>query len=290
MPKLRNMGLDPATEKQAIAFVQKHIELSGGGLDDWKIWRAARKHELCGQLELPKDVERRFKEMSSQLAQVEAVKLPADLYRRVTRTRRTLEGLFANMNTSFASPPMTWNEEVAARLIADAERGDPYADELLRELAAEYLKVDEKPPKPLAYYAATCLWAHSDRKKAQRSLKRCSDEYLARIVYAVSRIFGLAPTRNRATDDRDCACSIVATAIKKSESTVTKAWDKNKDFGRSSARDIVAEFLELEHDLDQNAVGKNFRAASAPIAVTELPNEENDRRKSQVKSGAAAPR
>jgi len=256
MTKLRKAGLDPATREQAIAFLQKHIELSGGGLDDWEIWRAARKHELCGQLELPERVACKFKQMRLQLAQIEAhfgpTKLPEDLYRRVTRIRRTLEALFANMNTSFASPPMTWNEEAATRLIADAERGDPYADQLLRELAAEYLKTGELPPKPLGNYAATYLRAHSGRKKErQRSLKRCNDEYLARIVHAIGRVFGLKPTRNRATDDWDCACSIVAKAIKLSESTVTKAWEQNKDFGRSSARDIVAEFLELKHDLDQ---------------------------------------
>jgi len=263
--KPKNRKLDAATEQQAIASARQLIERSGGLSHEYcrDYWRFSTKAELRGWVETG---ERFVQGIKNALAK------------------------YGEVSISFLPGPGKWNETLAAKLIADAEQGDADADQVLREVAAEYLKADEKPPKPLAYYAATCLWAHSDRKKAQRSLKRCSDEYLARIVYAVSRIFGLAPTRNRATDDRDCACSIVSTAIKKSESTVTKAWDKNKDFGRSSARDIVAEFLELEHDLDQNAVGKNFRAASAPIAVTELPNEENDRRKSQVKIGAAAPR
>jgi hypothetical protein len=115
-------------------------------------------------------------------------------------------------------------------------------------------------PKPLADYAATCLRVHSGRKKGiWRSLKRESrDRHLARIICAVGQEFGLEPTRNRASDDRDCACSIVATAIEKSESLVTKIWE-----ARSSERDLVPVLIntsfffsiqrlrEMEQRLDQ---------------------------------------
>jgi hypothetical protein len=221
MPKLRK--LDAATETQAIAFVQKHIELSGGLFHGRELWRAALKYELCGQVELPEQAVRSFKAMKE----------------------------FSPLRLLFIRRPMTWDLEVAARLIADAKRGDPDADQVLREVAAKYLERDELLPKPLADYAATSLRAHSDRKKRkQRSRKTESrDRRLARVVYAVSQKFGLEPTRNRATD-RPCACSIVAVAIKKSESTVTNAWQVNQDFVRSSTtRSIVADFIELDHVL-----------------------------------------
>jgi hypothetical protein len=248
--------LDAATEKQAIAFVRKHIELSGGD-SQWssgKMWRAARKYELCGQLELPEDVERRFAEMSERLylkPRIGPAELDnLELYRRAIRIQRTLAALFSKR-------PWTWNEEAEAKLIANAKQGNADADQLLRDLAAEFLERPELPPKPLRDYAATSLRAHSGRKqKRQRLENEGRNGHLALITHAVCRIFDLEPTRNREVKNTkndyrsDCACSIVAKAINKSESLITKIWEKYKDFDRG-ARDLVAEFIELDYDLEQ---------------------------------------
>jgi hypothetical protein len=260
--------LDAATEQQAVAFARKHLEFGVDCSHDWEIWRAARKHELCEQLELPGGLIRKYQEMHSRLAQIEARFVSADLYRRVTHARRTLKALFANMDTSFASPPMTIDKEALARLIADAERGNPHAAQVLRELAAEYLQTGGSPPKPLADYAAKCLRAPSARKQtSQQRLqrpKRTNDRHLAQVVHAVSQKFNLKPTRNRdpkntKNDYRsDCACSIVAKAVKKSEHSLRQIWEQNKDFVRSTACDVVTdtELINLEHELDQIMPGK----------------------------------
>ena len=105
---------------------------------------------------------------------------------------------------------------------------------MLHEVAAEYLERDELPPKPLANYAATCLRAHPGRKKQRQPSKRKQshktdyrDCILALTVDDVAWRFKLNPTRNRESkEEKDCGCSIVAKATKKSEGTVQTAWYK----------------------------------------------------------------
>jgi len=145
-------------------------------------------------------------------------------------------------------------------------------------------------PKLLADYAPTSLRAHFDRKApTPRSLKRSSDGHLALVVDAVSRKFDVRATRNRQAkitknDYRpDCACRIVAKAAGKSESLIEKIWNKNKN----SARDIVAEFLELDHDLDQILSRKSERQALRSRPQRHEPKKMiSENRKS--KSGAMA--
>jgi hypothetical protein len=266
--------LDAVTERQAIAFVRRYIELNGL-FSDRELWRTASKQELCGQPELPDELVRKRKEWISQLPQLKArlasVIPPEDLDRRITDIQRALEA-------SISKRPLTWNKEKGAKVIADAERGDALSDQVLREVAAMFLERGELPPKPLLDYAATSLRAPSGRTKRKQASPNPGrkkptqpspkterrNRRLAGVVYAVSQKFGLSPTRNRdpkntKNDDRgDCACSIVAKAIKKSEDSVRQIWEKNNDFDHN-APDLFVEFIESESLLPSDWSPSGYR-------------------------------
>jgi hypothetical protein len=202
--------LDAATEQQAIASAQWLIKLRGGLSHKYSqdYWRFSTKAELCGQV----DTGERF---------VQGIK--------------DALGKNGEVSIYFLPGPGKWNEELAAKLIANATQGDA-ADQVLREVAAACLERDELPPKPLADYAATCLRAPSGREKARQqpnSSKPQShktdyrDWILALTVDDVARHFNLTHTRNDATEEH-CACSIVALAADLHESTVQNAWDDYK--------------------------------------------------------------
>jgi len=96
-------------------------------------------------------------------------------------------------------------------------------------------KRGELPPKPLVDYAATYLRAAASSRKKARQQPNSSkqlhktkyrDWILALTVHDVARHFNLDRTRNRATTERHCGCSIVARATKLSEKTVQNAWHK----------------------------------------------------------------
>src|SRR5262249_54108250 len=133
MPKVRKAGLDAATEQQAIASAQWLIKLRGGHFHKYsqENLRFLTKAELRGQVEAGERFVQGVKDAFAKDGEVSICFLPG---------------------------PGKWNEKLAAKLIADANQGDADADQVLREVAAEYLKADEKPPKPLAHYAGTCLW------------------------------------------------------------------------------------------------------------------------------------
>jgi len=214
--KPKNRKLDAATEQQAIASARQLIERSGGLSHEYcrDYWRFSTKAELRGWVETG---ERFVQGIKNALAK------------------------YGEVSISFLPGPGKWNETLAAKLIADAEQGDADADQVLREVAAEYLKADEKPPKPLDHYAGTCLWPPPGRKKAKQqpnSSKAHKTEYrdwiLALTVDVVVRRFNLKPTRNRATEEH-CACSIVALATEALATkalrykTVLNAWDRYQD-------------------------------------------------------------
>ena len=120
---------------------------------------------------------------------------------------------------AFYPGPRTWDENLAAKLIADADQGDADADQVLREVAAECLERGELPPKPLADYAATCLRASPGREKAKQQQPNSSkkqshkteyrDWILALTVSVVAQRFNLDLTPNRETRKlrKHCACS-----------------------------------------------------------------------------------
>jgi hypothetical protein len=225
MLKIREGGLDAATVQQAIVDAQWLIKMRGGLSHEHSkdYWRFSTKAELCGRVK----ADERF---------VQGIK---DAFAK--------DG---EVSVSFLPGPMIWNEKLAAKLIADAERGDADADQVLREVAAEYLKADEKPPKLLAHYAGTCLWPPAGREKARQQLNSSKpqshktdyrDWILALTVDDIARHFKLNHTRNDATEEH-CACSIVKLAAEVHENTVQNAWHRYQGIAdRRTATNYVAE-------------------------------------------------
>jgi hypothetical protein len=197
MPKVRNVKLDAATEQQAIAIAQNLIELRGGLSHEHsrEYWRFSSKAELRG----PVETDERF----------------------LQGIKDALAKEYGEASVHFLPGPMTWNEKLAAKLIADAKQGDVDADQVLREVAIEFLQRRIPLPNELADYVAAYL-QQANSGKAQSHKTDYRDWILALTVADVVRRFKLNPTRNRATQ-RHCACSIVARATKLSEKTVQNA-------------------------------------------------------------------
>jgi hypothetical protein len=218
MLKVRKHGLDAATVQQAIADAQWLIKMRGGLSHEHSrdYWRFSTKAELCGRVE----ADERF---------VQGIK---DAFAK--------DG---EVSVSFLPGLGKWNEKLAAKLIADAKQGDADAGQVLREVAAEYLKADEKLPTPLAHYVGACLWPPAGPKKAKQqpnSSKPQShktdyhdwifaltvDDIVRHVkLNPTLRHFKLNHTRNEATTE-ECACSIVAQATSLSEKTVENAWHR----------------------------------------------------------------
>jgi hypothetical protein len=156
---------------------------------------------------------------------------------------------------------MKWDEQLLAKLIADAKQGDADSDQVLRETAVGCLKRGELPPKPLADYAATCLRAASGQKKpkqqpnsskAQSHKTDYRDWILALTVDDIVRHFKLNPalrhfklnhTRNDATEEH-CGCSIVALATGLHENTVQNAWHRYQGIAdQRTATNYVAQAM-----------------------------------------------
>jgi hypothetical protein len=225
--------LDPATEQQAIADAQWLIKMRGGLSHEHSrdYWRFSTKAELRGWVEAD---ERFVQSIKDAVAERFGDAFAKD----------------GEVSVSILPGPMTWNKELAAKLIADAKQGDADADQVLREVAAEYLKADENPPTPLAHYLGTCLWPPAGPKKARQqpnSSKRQShktdyrDWILALTVDDIARRFNLTPTRNEATTE-ECACSIVKQATELHENTVQNAWHRYRGIAdQRTATNYVAQ-------------------------------------------------
>ena len=177
---LKSRKLDAATEQQAIAAAQWLIGIRGGlslkhSLD---YWRFSTKAELCGQVEAGD--------------------------RFVQGIKDALVKKHGEVSISFLPRQGKWNEELAAKIIADAKQGDADADRVLREVAAEFLTKRIPLPNELADYVAACLRqansskAQSD-KKAQSHKTDSRHWILALTVDDIVRHFKLNRTRNDAT-------------------------------------------------------------------------------------------
>jgi hypothetical protein len=198
MPKPRKP--DAATEQQAIASAQWLIELRGALSHKYSqdYWRFSTKAELCGQVETDERFVQGIKDA--------LVKKHGEVY------------------IHFLPGPGKWNEKLAAKLISDAKQGDADADQVLREVAAEFLLKRIPPPDELADYAAAhLLQTNSSKKQSHKTDYR--DWILALTVDDIVRHFNLKHTRNKATE-KHCACSTVALATGLSENTVQNAWHR----------------------------------------------------------------
>jgi hypothetical protein len=208
--KPKNRKLDAAAELQAIADAQWLIKRSGGLSHEYSrdYWRFSTKAELRGWVETGD--------------------------RFVQGIKDALGKDHGEVSISFLPGPMTWNPELAAKLIADAKQGDTDADQVLREVAAEFLTKRIPLPNELADHVVPCLQANSStqsHKMESNSNRAHKTEYrdwiLALTVDVIVRRFNLKPTRNRETLEH-CACSIVALAADLHENTVKNAWDDYK--------------------------------------------------------------
>jgi hypothetical protein len=100
MPKVKARKLDAATLRQAIAGGQWLIETRGGlsHHHSQDYWRFSTKAELRGQVEAGE--------------------------RFVQGIKDALAKKHGEVSIHFLPGPGKWNEELAAKLIADAEQGD----------------------------------------------------------------------------------------------------------------------------------------------------------------------
>ena len=219
-----NRKLDAATEQQAIASAQWLIGIRGGlsHKHSRDYWRFSTKAELCGQVEAGD--------------------------RFVQGIKDALVKKHGEVSISFLPRQGKWNEELAAKIIADAKQGDADADRVLREVAAEFLTKRIPLPNELADYVAACLRqansskAQSD-KKAQSHKTDYRDWILALTVDDIVRHFKLNRTRNDATEEH-CGCSIVALATKLHENTVQNAWHRYRGIAdQRTATNYVAQAM-----------------------------------------------
>ena len=169
MPKPRKP--DAATEQQAIASAQWLIKIRGRLSHKYSLdyWRFSTKAELCGQVEAGGRFVECIKDAFAKDGEVSIYFLPGS---------------------------GKWNEELAAKLIADAEQGDADADQVLGEVAADYLRRRILLPNELADYIAACLPQGSNKaqsgKKPQSHKTDYRDWTLALTVDDIDRLGQIA--------------------------------------------------------------------------------------------------
>jgi hypothetical protein len=214
MLKVRKDGPDAATVQQAIAEAQRFIERSGGLSHEYSrdYWRFSTKAELRGWVEAGEQFVQGIKD---------------DFAKE-----------YGEVSVSFLPGSMKWNKKLAAKLVDDAERGDADADQVLREVAAEFLTKRIPLPDELADYVVPHLQQANSNSRNQSHKTEYSkahkteyrDWIFALTVNVVVRRFNLNPTRNRETrnQQKQCACSIVAQATKLFEKTVPNPWRSEK--------------------------------------------------------------
>jgi hypothetical protein len=243
----RPRKLDAATEQQAIASARDLIERSGGLSHEYSrdYWRFSTKAELRGSVETGE--------------------------RFLQGIKDALDKQYRKVSICFLPGPKTWNEKLAEKLIADAQQGDADADQVLREVAAEFLTKRIPLPNELADYVAPYLQQANSSKQSHKTgptSKAHKTEYrdwiLALTVNVVAHRFNLYPTRNRdpkntKSDYRsDCACSIVAQATKLFGKTVPNAWRSEK---------TVANAWQKYQGIADQRTAKNY-VPQAMVSVT----------------------
>ena len=246
----RPRKLDAATEQQAIASARDLIERSGGLSLEYSqdYWRFSTKAELRGWVETGD--------------------------RFVQGIKDALVKQYGEVSISFLPGPMTWNEKLAEKLIADAQQGDADADQVLREVAAEFLTKRTPLPDELADFVVPYLQQANSSKqshKTESTSKAHKTEYrdwiLALTVNVIAHRFNLKPTRSRDPKNTkgdyrpDCACSIVAQATKLFEKTVPNAWRSEKT--------VENAWYKYEDIADQRTAANNY----VPQAMVTVPSD-----------------
>lgn len=102
--------------------------------------------------------------------------------------------------------------------INEARAGNRFADAALRNLADELKRLRAPIPSILAEYVKTTF-----RRPKSRPKKPTERKEAIRLAVLVARQSGLDETRNRATNGRESASSVVARALGKHGESITEA-------------------------------------------------------------------
>jgi hypothetical protein len=126
-----------------------------------------------------------------------------------------------------------YDDEKGERLIARARDGDPVAQKLIFLIAARFVEGGCAMPRRLRAYMAELLYSQArgipQGRRGQKPYAKFTRNFdVACIILEVVKL-GFHPTRNRATQESESACSVVAKALVKlgvhmSDSAVEKVW------------------------------------------------------------------
>jgi hypothetical protein len=135
-------------------------------------------------------------------------------------TARTLFNLATSKSwMSMSAASISWNKDLALKLIERANKGDPDADSVIRDAAAVFITRALPLPLELGDYVVTAVLAESKRKGAPpiKGKFHLRDRCIAYYVQQVMRHSSdLEATRGKVTRDvgrKESACSVVATAF-----------------------------------------------------------------------------
>jgi hypothetical protein len=252
--------LSPSDRAQ-VEYTQKLIKQRGGlsHKHSQDYWRFSTKAELCGYVE------------------------PNERFLQGIKDALGKGG--GEVSVYFLPGPTTWNEKLAAKLIADAQQGDADADQVLREVAVEHLQRRIPLPNELADYAAACLQQANSSKvqsdeKARSHKMDYRDWILALTVNDLVRHFKLNPTRNKATEEH-CACSIVALAADLSENTVQNAWDDYK--GVADQRTTTNYFAQAMVSVTSDGAQEHFMVQFPRVGSAEAVSRPSNRKAERAK-------
>ena len=253
MKKDSEATLSPS-DRATVEYAHKLIEQRGGlsHKHSQEYWRFSTKAELRGPVEADERFLQGIKDAVKEHGEVSVHFLPGS---------------------------RTWNEKLAAKLIADAKQGNADAHRILREVAIEHLQGRIPLPDELADYVAAYLQqANSSKKQSHKTDYR--DWILALTVDDVARHFNLKPTRNEATEEH-CGCSIVAQATNRHENTVQNAWHDYKGVAdqRTPTNYVAQAMVSVISDGAQRHLLVRFPRVGSAEAMSQPSNRKAQRAK-----------
>jgi hypothetical protein len=133
----------------------------------------------------------------------------------------------------FDDPPRGYSEEKAGPLFERAAAGDLDADAALCFIAATLIRPVQSLPPLLAAHVRKVLFERAQSRPPRRAgndpyAKTDRDMCVILVVKMVCDLLDLQATRNDATIEKECGCSIVADALGMKERAVRDIWEKRK--------------------------------------------------------------
>jgi hypothetical protein len=131
------------------------------------------------------------------------------------------------------NPPRRYSEEKARPLFERAAAADVDADAALCLIAARLIRPVRSLPPLLAAHIRKVLFDRAYSRPPRRAgndphAKTDRDICVILVVKMVCDLLGLQATRNDATIEKECGCSIVADALGMKERGVSDIWEKRK--------------------------------------------------------------